>query len=119
MKNRYIAALLAFFLGGFGVHKFYLGKWTGVWYLLFCWTYIPAIIAFIECILYLVNGEDAFNEKYNQKAMTDESRKASYNELPAERSLPSSNDDTSIVCPKCGHVNETGSNFCESCGQKL
>lgn len=25
MKNRFIAALLAIFLGGFGVHKFYLG----------------------------------------------------------------------------------------------
>lgn len=25
-KSRIVAALLAFFLGGFGVHKFYLGK---------------------------------------------------------------------------------------------
>lgn len=51
MKNRYTAAALAFFLGGLGAHKFYLGKWTGIFYLIFCWTYVPSIIAFIECIL--------------------------------------------------------------------
>ena len=56
MKNRFIAALLAIFLGGFGVHKFYLGKWNGIFYLLLCWTYVPVIIAFIEGVLYLVNG---------------------------------------------------------------
>lgn len=36
MKNRYVAAILAFFLGGLGVHKFYLGKWTGIFYLVLC-----------------------------------------------------------------------------------
>ena len=51
MKNRYVAALLAFFLGGLGVHKFYLGKWTGIFYLALCWTYIPSIIALVEAIL--------------------------------------------------------------------
>ena len=107
MKNRYIAALLAFFLGGLGVHKFYLGKWTGIFYLALCWTYIPSIIALVEAILYLVNGEETFNEKYNKKAMENSYKNVTYN------------DDISIVCPKCGHVNEAGSNFCESCGQKL
>ncbi|WP_369695135.1 zinc-ribbon domain-containing protein [Phocaeicola plebeius] len=24
-----------------------------------------------------------------------------------------------MVCPECGHINEAGSNFCESCGKKL
>ena len=50
-KSRIAAALLAFFLGGFGVHKFYLGKiGQGFLYLIFCWTFIPAIIAFIELL---------------------------------------------------------------------
>ena len=30
MKDKTTAALLAFFLGGFGVHKFYLGEKGGV-----------------------------------------------------------------------------------------
>lgn len=119
MKNRYVAVLLAFFLGGLGVHKFYLGKWTGIFYLIFCWTYVPSIIALVEGILYLVNGEDAFNEKYNQKVMENNYQDISYDRTSSNRIASSSNDDTSIVCPKCGHVNEVGSNFCESCGQKL
>ena len=52
MKNKTVAGLLAFFLGGFGVHKFYLGNPNGIFYLLFCWTFIPAIIALIEAIKY-------------------------------------------------------------------
>lgn len=48
-KNPTTAVLLALFLGGIGIHKFYLNKvGLGIVYLLFCWTYIPAIIAFIE-----------------------------------------------------------------------
>ena len=64
-KSRVIAALLAFFLGGFGVHKFYLGQvGMGIVYLLFCWTFIPAIIAFIEFIILLLMSDIEFNRKY-------------------------------------------------------
>ncbi|MFN3596146.1 MAG: TM2 domain-containing protein [Rubricoccaceae bacterium] len=64
-KDKIVAALLAFFLGGFGVHKFYLGRvGQGVLYLLFFWTFIPAIVAFFEAILYLVADRDAFAAKY-------------------------------------------------------
>ncbi|HMO04380.1 MAG TPA: TM2 domain-containing protein [Kiritimatiellia bacterium] len=66
-KSRIAAALLAFFLGGIGVHKFYLGQpGLGIVYLLFCWTFIPAIIAFIEFIIYLTMSDEAFNQKYGQ-----------------------------------------------------
>lgn len=64
-KSRIAAALLAFFLGGFGVHKFYLGRVAaGILYLLFCWTFIPAIIAFVEFIVYLTMTDEAFANKY-------------------------------------------------------
>ena len=53
-KNKLAAALLAIFLGGLGIHKFYLRKvGMGILYLIFCWTGIPAIIGFIEGIYYL------------------------------------------------------------------
>ncbi|PLC70016.1 hypothetical protein B6I39_23585 [Klebsiella quasipneumoniae] len=52
-------------LGGFGVHKFYLGKiGQGFLYLIFCWTFIPAIIAFIEFIIYLCDSDEKFARKY-------------------------------------------------------
>ena len=67
-KSRVTAAVLAFLLGGFGIHKFYLGKIAaGVLYLLFCWTFIPAIIAFIEFIIYLTMSDEEFEAKYGAK----------------------------------------------------
>lgn len=65
-RNRMVAALLAFFLGGIGGQKFYLGKTTqGVLCLLFFWTFIPAILGFIEFILLLLMNDEAFAQKYN------------------------------------------------------
>ena len=66
IKSRIAAGLLALFLGGFGVHKFYCGSvGLGVVYLLFFWTFIPAIIAFIEGIIYLTQPNDEiFTRRY-------------------------------------------------------
>ncbi len=66
MKSKTVAALLAFFLGGIGIHKFYLGEnLAGILYLLFCWTFIPGLIAFFEFIGLLLMSDQAFNSKYN------------------------------------------------------
>jgi TM2 domain-containing membrane protein YozV len=63
--NRILAAMLALFLGGIGIHKFYLGRiGQGIVYLLFCWTLIPAFIAFIEAIVYLCTSDKDFARKY-------------------------------------------------------
>lgn len=65
-KSQVAAALLAFFLGAFGVHQFYLGNpGRGILYLLFCWTFIPAILALIDMIIILTMGSDTFDHKYN------------------------------------------------------
>ena len=51
-KNPTTAVLLSLFLGGLGIHKFYLGQTAwGILYLLFAWTYIPAIIGFLEAFV--------------------------------------------------------------------
>lgn len=64
-KSKLAAALFALFLGGIGIHKFYLGQvvW-GIVYLVLCWTFIPAIVGFIEAILLFVMSNEKFNTKY-------------------------------------------------------
>jgi len=69
MKNKIVAGLLALFLGGFGIHKFYLNQAIGVLYLLFFWTFIPAIIAFFEAIMLFVMNDSEFNNRYNFEYM--------------------------------------------------
>ena len=52
--------LLTFFLGGLGIHKFYAGKpIAGIFYLIFCWTYVPGIIAFFEFIFACFKTSDS------------------------------------------------------------
>ncbi len=72
-KNRIVAALLAFFLGVLGIHKFYLGKNTAGVIMLLCFfpgmflflpTLVVGVIAFIECIIYLVKDDQQFHSEY-------------------------------------------------------
>ncbi|MBC7288803.1 MAG: TM2 domain-containing protein [Armatimonadetes bacterium] len=66
-RSYIVAALLAFFLGGLGIHKFYNGSWGwGIIYVVFCWTFIPGLVALIEGILYLVNPA-GYDLNYNQR----------------------------------------------------
>lgn len=57
--NKLAYALLAIFVGGIGIHKFYAGKTgSGILYLLLCWTFIPGLVAFIEGIVALTKTAD-------------------------------------------------------------
>ena len=63
-KRKIVAGFLALFLGGFGIHRFYLGQWWGLIYLLLCWTFIPAILAFFEAIVFFCTSEANWRKKY-------------------------------------------------------
>lgn len=66
VKSKIAAGLLAILLGGFGIHKFYLGKvGMGILYLIFCWTYIPALVGFVEGIIYLCSNDENFQLKHH------------------------------------------------------
>lgn len=70
MKSKTTAGLLALFLGGLGIHKFYLGQGIqGALYLFFCWTGIPLLISFFEGISYFLMAEQKFNALYNGGAV--------------------------------------------------
>ncbi|MBB2204144.1 TM2 domain-containing protein [Gluconacetobacter takamatsuzukensis] len=73
-KSKIVAGLLAFFLGGFGIHKFYLGyNKAGIVMLLitmfgFIFFGIPGaviwLIAFIEGVIYISKSDQDFYETY-------------------------------------------------------
>ena len=66
-KPKLSAALLALFLGGIGIHKFYMGSWGwGLVYLATFWTWIPALLALAEAIRYFTLSEKDFQTKATQ-----------------------------------------------------
>jgi len=66
MKNKFVAALLAFFFGIFGIHKFYLGEnFGGIMYFLFSWTFIPGILAFFDFLGLLLMSDQSFDARFN------------------------------------------------------
>lgn len=65
-KQKFVAGILALFLGGLGIHKFYLDKGVqGLIYLVFCWTFIPAFLGLLEGLNYLTMSQRVFDDRYN------------------------------------------------------
>ena len=65
-KSKMTAALLAIFLGSFGLHKFYLGQVTwGLLYLFLFWSSISMVLGFVEGIYYLTMSDKDFKTKYS------------------------------------------------------
>ena len=66
-KSKFTAGVLALLLGGIGIHKFYMGAWGwGLVYIVFCWTWIPALAALVESIRYLTLSDADFQRKTAQ-----------------------------------------------------
>ncbi|WP_163833732.1 TM2 domain-containing protein [Spartinivicinus ruber] len=66
-RNKVAAALLAFFLGALGIHRFYLGQWWGIFYLLFFWTGIPSLVSLIETIVFACTSDARWSQKHGHK----------------------------------------------------
>jgi TM2 domain-containing membrane protein YozV/cold shock CspA family protein len=72
-QNRIAAALLAWFLGWLGIHKFYLGKTSAGFIMMACGTVgwllvLPGLgiclVALIEAIIYLSKSDQQFYQDY-------------------------------------------------------
>lgn len=71
-RNKLVAALLAFFIGTIGIHRFYLGRTgSGIAMLLLTCTFFGLLItvpwAFIDVIRYLVMDEREFDARFNRE----------------------------------------------------
>ena len=76
MKNFWCFIILALVGGFFGLQEFYRNNIVlGVLAVLFCWTCIPALVAWIEAIVWLFRGEYWFNDVYNAKVVSKEESK--------------------------------------------
>jgi TM2 domain-containing membrane protein YozV len=66
MKDKSTAAILALFMGGIGVHKFYLGRiGAGIVYLIFSFTFVPVLLGLIDFFVLALMDPDEFNRRYN------------------------------------------------------
>jgi len=71
-KSQTMATVLAAFIGGLGIHRFYLSRpISGVLYLLFCWTGIPSFVAFIETFIYAFTSQQSWANKYNNGHLSE------------------------------------------------
>lgn len=71
IKSQNVTVLLATFLGGLGIHRFYLGKTvSGIVYLLFCWTGIPGLIAYVEALVYTFQKPETWARTRNDGRLT-------------------------------------------------
>ena len=95
-KSDSVGMLLAFLLGGLGVHRFYLKDMVGIAYVVFCWTFIPAIVGLVE--IFLMPGRVA---RYNKRqAFLMAARGTSHtHQAPKWRVLPPSN----LPASSCDH----------------
>jgi TM2 domain-containing membrane protein YozV len=72
IKSQSVATVLAAFVGGFGIHRFYLrSPISGIFYILFCWTGIPGLIAVIETFVYAFMSQQSWARKYNNGLISE------------------------------------------------
>lgn len=101
MKSKTTATVLCLFLGGFGIHRFYLGQTgLGILYLIFCWTFVPAFIALIDLIILLLMSEETFNQKYNLTSIIMKSQQPqpnnNLNTIAINMGASSNNNNSSV-----------------------
>ena len=66
MKTKLATILFALFLWWFGAHRFYLWQtWLWFLYLIFVWTFIPALVSIIDIIYFALMKKEDFDLRYN------------------------------------------------------
>ncbi|MEQ8706784.1 MAG: NINE protein [Phaeodactylibacter sp.] len=79
MKEKNVAGILALFLGGLGVHRFYLGQTgLGIFYLLFFWFPVMWIVGLIDAIAFFSMDNEKFDRKYNREFLYRQEQQRSY-----------------------------------------
>jgi TM2 domain-containing membrane protein YozV len=141
-RDEVVGILLALFLGGFGIHQFYLRRTgLGILYACFCWTPFPWVMGFIEC--FFMPGRvrefnaiqaagiaaalgitmpaygQPINVTVNVPPATDHAYAGTPNPPPYTPVMAISHGGTLVACSKCQKANVAGAKFCAGCGNAL
>lgn len=144
-RDEVVGILLALFLGGFGIHHFYLRRTgLGILYACFCWTPFPWVLGFIECF-FMPGRVREFNAiqaagiaaalgipmpGYSQPVSVTVNvppspayaAPATQEAAVAPTYTPVSGTyqpGTLIACSRCQKTNPVGAKFCSGCGNAL
>lgn len=67
MKSKSTAGWLALFLGGLGIHRFYLGQiGLGFIYVVLVFTGASLLISIVDAIIFFTMDQKVFDNKYNR-----------------------------------------------------
>jgi len=125
-----VGYLLAFFLGGLGIHAFYYKRYVrGILYLVFCWTYIPIFLGWIDIFFIKKWHEQLFNreganktknmveiaDRQETKKETERAEEAILQKSTFKNSLSFYNEDN-IILPEYKHI-QTPKDILESINQ--
>jgi TM2 domain-containing membrane protein YozV len=117
-----VGILLALFLGGFGIHHFYLRRTgLGILYLCFSWTPFPWVLGFIECFFMpgRVREFNAIQAAGIAATLGIAMPGWGYPWNVTINVPPAPQSGTLLTCARCGQTNVQGARFCSGCGASL
>ncbi len=121
-RDEVVGILLALFLGGFGIHHFYLRRTgLGILYLCFSWTPLPWVLGFIECF-FMPGRVREFNhiQAAGIAAMLGIPMPGWGYPVNVTVNIPQGAQAGALnACTRCRQTNPPGSRFCSGCGAAL
>ena len=121
-RDEVVGILLALFLGGLGIHHFYLRRTgLGILYLCFCWTGITTFLGFIECFFMpgRVREFNAIQAAGIAATLGIAMPGWGYPWNVTINVPPAPQSGTLLTCARCGQTNAQGARFCSGCGTGL
>lgn len=138
-RDEVVGILLALFLGGFGVHHFYLRRTgLGILYACFCWTPFPWVLGFIECFFMPGRVREfnaiqaagiaaalgitmpAYGQPINVTVNVPPAQAANTPTAPPYSPVNAvTQTGTLVACSRCQKANISGAKFCAGCGNPL
>ena len=121
-RDEVVGILLALFLGGFGIHHFYLRRTgLGILYVCLCWTPIPWVLGFIECFFMpgRVREFNAIQAAGIAAALGIAMPGWSHPVNVTVNMQPAAQPGMLQACGRCRQTNPPGARFCSGCGMAL